>query len=66
MLLTASKSDAVNAGRIIWTLVETLLPGPSGCWIGVSELLLRHARRLRHGGYASVVPCFILYGLDRG
>ena len=65
MLLTASKSDAVNAGRIIWTLVETLsLAGVIGLLIGVSWLLvLRHARRLRHGGYASVAMCFILYGL---
>ncbi len=65
MLLDASKAGAVTPGHVVRVLGETLLfaaligAAAAGAWL----MVLRRMRRLRHGSYASVAMCFILYGL---
>jgi potassium/hydrogen antiporter len=65
MLIESATKGATTFGHVAWVLIETLtfaagigiLAG--GAWL----MVLRRARRLRHGSYASVGMCFILYGL---
>jgi NhaP-type Na+/H+ or K+/H+ antiporter len=65
MLLDASRAGAVTPGHVARVLFETLtLAATIGLLAGGAWLMvLRRMRRLRHGGYASVAMCFILYGL---
>jgi potassium/hydrogen antiporter len=65
MLIDASRSGAVSTGHVVWVLFETLaLAAAIGLAAGAAWLMvLRRMRRLRHGSYASVAMCFILYGL---
>lgn len=65
MLLDAAQKGATSPGHVAMVLLETLtLAAGIGLAAGAAWLMvLRRARRLRHGSYASVATCFILYGL---
>jgi NhaP-type Na+/H+ or K+/H+ antiporter len=64
LLLDTATKGASTPGHMAWVLVETLVAAAliglvSGAlWLAV----LRRARRLRHGSYASVAMCFVVYG----